>query len=140
MQLETDILDKRWYKFSKFVKQICKYLGGHRKETLFLILNNENQMLDLTIKTKGIHKVSNVLSFVIGQFDMLGELVLCYDEIKRNAKIEGVTFLNKLAHLVVHGVLHLFGYDHITDTDFEKMKIQEIKILKELGFEDPYIA
>jgi probable rRNA maturation factor len=74
---------------------------------------------------------TNVLSFVYQTNPVYGDIVLCAPLI-RDEEI--------WAHLVVHGILHLMGYDHINSTDAKKMESLEIKILKKLGFNNPYLT
>ncbi len=69
----------------------------------------------------------------------LGDLVLCENVVMQEAKAQNKTLEQHWAHLVVHGVLHLQGYDHINDDDALQMESLEIEILKGLGFDNPYL-
>jgi probable rRNA maturation factor len=68
----------------------------------------------------------------------LGDIVLAHQTIAREASAEGKPFAHHLAHLVVHGFLHLIGYDHEKDADAEAMEQTERKILRRLNVPDPY--
>jgi probable rRNA maturation factor len=81
-------------------------------------------------------KATNVLSFPYG--DGRGDVVLCHPVIAREARAQGKTLAAHYAHLVVHGILHLRGYDHEKKRDALRMARREIGILRRLGFPDPY--
>jgi probable rRNA maturation factor len=72
------------------------------------------------------------------EIDYLGDLVICLPVVEREAAEQGKTATQHWAHLLVHGLLHLQGYDHITDTEAEEMENLETGILGKLGFPDPY--
>lgn len=69
----------------------------------------------------------------------LGDLVVCAALVNQQAKQQAKTRLAHWAHLIIHGCLHLIGYDHIHNKDANKMETLEIRLLKELGYENPYI-
>lgn len=71
---------------------------------------------------------------------MLGDIVISLETTAREATLENKTFEDHLSHLVVHGFLHLFGYDHETDEEANQMESLETRILNELGIDDPYDA
>lgn len=102
---------------------------------------DEIQELNKTYRDKD--KPTNVLSFPMDSpeevdLDLLGDIVLCASVIRQEAKQQSKTELEHWAHMVVHGMLHLQGYDHIKDDDAEEMERLEINILSRLGFESPY--
>jgi probable rRNA maturation factor len=87
---------------------------------------------------------TNVLSFpfVVPEGvpnDLLGDLVICAPIVEREAADQGKPVRAHWAHMVVHGMLHLQGYDHIEDADAEIMENREIEILRGLGIENPYL-
>jgi probable rRNA maturation factor len=69
---------------------------------------------------------------------MLGDIILAEETLRREALDLGKPFDDHLTHLLVHGFLHLFGYDHLNDREAEVMEGLEIRILAELGLENPY--
>lgn len=88
---------------------------------------------------------TNVLSFpfeapeiVKLATDPLGDIVICADVINREAKEQGKTARSHWAHMIVHGILHLLGFDHENDRDAKKMESLEIELMKGMGFKDPY--
>jgi probable rRNA maturation factor len=90
---------------------------------------------------------TNVLSFPVesvttrrGTPRMLGDIVIAYETTAREAKAQGKSFEDHLAHLAVHGFLHLAGYDHVEEDEAEKMERLETIILAELAVPNPYAA
>lgn len=90
---------------------------------------------------------TNVLSFPYDappipleddETEYLGDLVICLPVVEREAAEQGKTLTQHWAHLLVHGLLHLQGYDHITDSEAEEMETLETEILGKLGFPAPY--
>ena len=81
-------------------------------------------------------KATNVLSFPYGKGS--GDVVLCHPVIAREARAQGKPLAAHYAHLVVHGILHLRGYDHEKKRDALRMERREVRILRRLGFPDPY--
>jgi probable rRNA maturation factor len=92
---------------------------------------------------RGIDKATNVLSFSAakqppGLPPMLGDIAIAYETLAREADAEGKPALHHLAHLVVHGYLHLMDYDHQTDPEAETMEALERDILRTLLIPDPF--
>ncbi len=87
---------------------------------------------------RGRDYATNVLSFPMQEPDYLGDIVICAEVVAREAGEQHKAPRAHWAHLVVHGVLHLKGHDHIADAEAEKMEGLERKLLYRLGFSDPY--
>jgi len=87
---------------------------------------------------RGKDKPTNVLSFT-ADAPVLGDLAICAPVVAREAREQGKTPATHWAHMVVHGVLHLLGYDHENDRDAERMEARETKILAQLGMPNPYV-
>lgn len=81
---------------------------------------------------------TNVLTFDYTHDPVEADIVICMPVLHREAHEQGKTFRAHLAHLLVHGVLHAQGWDHLTDEEAEKMEAREREILLGLGFDDPY--
>lgn len=86
---------------------------------------------------------TNVLSFPFEcpeevELNLLGDLVICAPVVEREAKQQDKNSKAHWAHMLVHGVLHLLGYDHIKEDEAATMEAREVKILENIGFPDPY--
>lgn len=106
-----------------------------------LVDKAESAELNTTYRSKT--GPTNVLSFpfespIIMEPTLLGDLVICADVVENEAKQQNKTSLDHWAHMVVHGCLHLLGYDHIKDDEAEIMEALEVTILKSLLISDPY--
>ncbi|ANF27887.1 MULTISPECIES: rRNA maturation RNase YbeY [Stutzerimonas] len=110
--------------------------------TIRLVDEPEGRELNRTWRQKDY--ATNVLSFPAevpdGLLDipLLGDLVICVPVLEREAAEQGKTLQAHWAHLVIHGCLHLLGYDHIDDDEAEEMESIERQLLAELGHTDPY--
>jgi probable rRNA maturation factor len=109
---------------------------------LAIVLSDDSAVRLLNRQWRGIDKATNVLSFPTETADgappLIGDIVLAYETIAREARREGKPFAHHLAHLAVHGFLHLNGYDHQRDEDAEAMEQLERRILRRLAIADPY--
>ncbi|MCO1333871.1 rRNA maturation RNase YbeY [Microbulbifer sp. OS29] len=123
---------------------IQKALATHRKEAeLSVRIVDESESQDLNFRYRGKDKPTNVLSFQTDfpaelDLPMLGDLVICAPIVAQEAEQQSKSLLAHWAHMVVHGTLHLLGYDHIEDADAEEMENLETGLLASLGFADPY--
>lgn len=103
---------------------------------------DEDESRALNRDYRGKDKPTNVLSFdgdaVMSAQGVLGDLVICAPVVAREAVEQNKTLREHWAHMVVHGCLHLQGYDHEIEPDARRMEAREIRILKSLGFPDPY--
>ena len=115
--------------------------------TIRIVDEGESQALNHQFRHKD--KPTNVLSFpfeppeeiassLAEEYSFLGDMVICAPIVEKEAREQNKTALAHWAHLVVHGTLHLQGFDHIEEQDAEEMENLEISILKTLGFSDPY--
>lgn len=111
--------------------------------TIRLVDEAESHELNLTYRGKD--KPTNVLSFPFEappgiEMPLLGDLIICRQVVEQEAKEQQKPLEAHWAHMVVHGSLHLLGYDHIEDDEAEEMESLETEIMLALGYEDPYIA
>ncbi len=111
-----------------------------------IVLTDNSGIAALNRDWRGIDKPTNVLSFPASGHKgsessrFLGDIVIAYETLVRECNDEDRKFLHHLAHLTVHGFLHLAGYDHETDVQAEEMEGLESKIMTRLSMPDPYIA
>lgn len=112
--------------------------------TIRLVDEVEGRELNHTWRHKDY--ATNVLSFPaeipegILDIPLLGDLVICVPVVEREAREQGKTLEAHWAHLVIHGCLHLLGYDHLEDEEAEEMEALERELLDELGHPDPYAS
>lgn len=109
-----------------------------------VVLTGDTAIQELNRAWRQIDRPTNVLSFpakpLPGGDRHLGDIVIAHETLAREAHEEGKPFENHLAHLAVHGFLHLVGYDHETDDDAHAMENTERTVLAELSIPDPYSA
>jgi len=110
---------------------------------LCLRLVGTAEMADLNQRFRGRAGATNVLSFEgdaqpDGSIYLLGDVVICAPLVRQEAAAQGKQAAHHFAHLVVHGVLHLAGFDHVAARDARMMERREIAILAGLGIADPY--
>ena len=103
----------------------------------------EEEMAKLNRRYRGRNQSTNVLSFPIEPLpgmctDLLGDIVVCGPVVDREAVIQHKSPMGHWAHMVVHGLLHLFGYNHESDQDAMVMEALEKSVLEGLGYSDPY--
>jgi probable rRNA maturation factor len=113
--------------------------------TVAIKVVGSDEMQSLNKQFRGKDKPTNVLSFPFESFDdiametaILGDIALCADVIETEAKAQHKTLEAHYAHMTIHGILHLLGYDHIEDNEAKRMEALEISCLEKLGYTDPY--
>jgi probable rRNA maturation factor len=118
------------------------------KAEVAVLLADDARVREMNAQWRGKDAATNVLSFPAatatpGPGDTprhLGDIVIAYETVAAEARAENKPFDHHLAHLVVHGFLHLLGYDHLTDDEADHMERQECDILAKLAIPDPYAA
>lgn len=120
---------------------------GHRKAELSVMLCDDKTIADLNARWRGQEKPTNVLSFPAppqgaapGENISLGDIAIAYETLTREADEHGKSVTDHLSHLVIHGFLHLLGYDHLMNDEAERMERLERDILARIGVADPYAA
>ena len=123
-------------------------LAGRVRGELTVRIVDENESAELNSRYRGKKGATNVLSFPASGVEVpatapdellpVGDLVICATVVAREAREQGKTLAAHWAHMVVHGALHLQGYDHETMRDAGVMETRERAVLAELGFPDPY--
>lgn len=137
------MLDAGWRRALPGVERIVRKAAlttlGRRKRSLVVALSNDTEVRKLNARDRRKDKPTNVLSYPSGEKSSLGDIVLARQTVWREARSQGKAAAAHVSHLVVHGTLHLLGYDHETgEADAERMEALERRILKKLGIADPY--
>lgn len=124
------------------------FLQSHGQYTsapeISLRINNAAEMADLNQRFRGREGPTNVLSFPADlptalDYDLLGDIAICAPLVETEARDQGKPVRHHWAHLTVHGVLHLLGYDHQSEFEAQAMERLEIAILEQLNVPNPYI-
>lgn len=107
-----------------------------------VVLTDDSEMRDLNRDWRGNDAPTNVLSFpagkALGEPASLGDVVIAFETAQKEAQEEGISLGDHVSHLVIHGMLHLLGFDHQQDDEAERMEGLEKRALASLGIADPY--
>ena len=117
-----------------------------QRNGLTIRLSNDKDVKAFNLKWKGINKPTNILSFLNnGQsfsfednMTYLGDIIISYDTLIKEAKIAKIDFQDHLSHILIHGILHLKGYTHNKEEDTRIMQNEEKRLLKNLNIKNPY--
>ena len=146
MATHIDIEDPAWAEALADVEAVAlraalAALDGVQADELTLLLTDDETVRDLNRRFRSKDMATNVLSFPavdIPGHAALGDIALAYGVCAREAAEQNKTLADHLSHLVIHGVLHLLGYDHQEDAEAEVMESLEVERLARLGVADPY--
>jgi probable rRNA maturation factor len=154
MTITVEVEDEAWQTLAGLdqlartaVASALSGAGADREEReIALLFTDDQSIAAINADWRGTNKPTNVLSFPAspdmpipeGEPRPLGDIVLSHGVIAREAAEQGKTLHDHTAHLIVHGVLHLLGFDHETDEEAGEMERLETDILKGLGISDPY--
>jgi probable rRNA maturation factor len=160
MMTEIDILVEDWpaANWHALAKDVTGALFAHAEIApivtqadeieIAIRLSSDDEVRQLNARWREKDAPTNVLSFPMddiaaqtlpGQAVMLGDIILAQGVCSREAAKRGITLADHASHLIVHGVLHLLGFDHIDDTQAERMESIERDVMKGLGLHDPYM-
>lgn len=148
MSISIDVEDETWHGIfgveGVVARAIEAVLPADRRG-IDVLLTSDAEMQILNKQWRGKDKTTNVLSFPSpdmpvpeGEVAHLGDIVLAWGAVAREAQDAGITLADHLTHLVVHGTLHLLGFDHEDDADADMMEKKETEILAGIGLADPY--
>ena len=150
--VDVMIQSRRWKAQPRAASIVRKAVAAAAKAAstphaeLAIVLTDDSAIQALNREWRGHDAPTNVLSFPAQQQTRaqrgtpvaLGDIVIAYQTTAREAVAEGKPFRNHLAHLAIHGFLHLLGYDHETDREADAMERLEVRILKRIDVPDPY--
>ena len=136
MKVYINTENKNWKKYNIDFEKIVNaaVLPVYKNSEVSITLVDDKQIRELNNKYRGINKPTNVLSFELGDDMLLGDIFISLPTVKKQAKEAGISVAEHTAHMVVHGMLHLQGFDHIKDNEAKIMENKEIQILKKLGY------
>lgn len=157
VQLHTPEWRKVLRPYTKTVRNVCEAVlaetvGATQGRTyeIAVVLADDAFIRTLNHQYRGKDKPTNVLSFPDEYFlpltanhqpltTSLGDVVLAYETLEREARAQGKSLKAHAIHLLTHGVLHLLGFDHMEEKEAARMEKMEIKILKKQGIANPYL-
>jgi len=138
LSIQDNVNKKKYLKKKDVLRWLNYFITTDSTLTIRIAQLNEVKQLNFTYRK--INKATNVLSFLIASKPLVGDIILCHDIIKTEAKEQKKKLRDHYAHLIIHGCLHLLGYDHELDADANKMEKKEINILKAIGITNPYLV
>jgi probable rRNA maturation factor len=154
MMISIEVEDEAWLALTGLDAlaraAVAAALAGARADAdesdIALLFTSDQAISEINTEWRGQDKPTNVLSFPApedmpipdGEPRPLGDIVLAFGVIGREAAEQGKTLHDHTVHLIVHGALHLLGFDHETDAEALEMERLEAAILKDLGISDPY--
>ncbi|MFP1765104.1 rRNA maturation RNase YbeY [Lonsdalea quercina] len=129
--------------FQRWLEAVLPQFQAKSEVTIRIVDEAESHELNHTYRGKD--KPTNVLSFPFEappevELPLLGDLIICRQVVEQEAAEQEKTQEEHWAHMVVHGCLHLLGYDHIEDSEAEEMESLETEIMQGMGYADPYLA
>ena len=137
LQLPTEVTIAHWAQAA---------LEGYERDVeIGVRIVDESEIIELNQRFRKKAEPTNVLSFPFEdppgtQSDVLGDVVVCAPIVSSQAQIEGKPISAHWAHMVVHGIMHLRGYDHKSAEEADAMEHMETRILESLGYPDPYTS
>ena len=153
MHAEVILDDSRWQSVKDLQVTIKKAMHGVNNLmgddtccplSVTITCMNDSAIQTLNKNFRGHDKPTNVLSFPDGDVDEnsrlhLGDIAIAFETLEREAQEQDKSFHDHFTHMITHGLLHLYGYDHETDEDAEEMESLEVEILEDMGIKNPYI-
>lgn len=147
-EIETLVECDEWQTQIKQIEEYCEKITLHTLKNfeppfgaINILLCDDAKIQNLNLNWRKIDKPTNVLSFEhVGNAAICGDIALAYETCFNEASSQNKSFENHVAHLIVHGVLHLLGYDHIDDEEAVQMETLEAEILQGLGISNPYLV
>lgn len=145
LQIATSAAHPESEQFQRWVDAALESFENNDEDSEILIrLVDDAESAELNQQYRHKSGPTNILSFPFEvpdgmEMDLLGDLVICAPLIAQEAEQQNKSAEHHWAHITVHGVLHLLGYDHVEEQDAEEMEAREIEILRRLGIANPYM-
>lgn len=141
MKVYINYDNKKWKKYNIDFTKIANMVVGKKFQDaeVSITLTDDAEIHALNKMYRNIDKPTNVLSFELGDDILLGDIYISLDTVMREAADAGISVEEHTAHMVVHGMFHLLGYDHLTDDQARVMESKEVAVLKKLGIKNPYV-
>ena len=138
ISIQDMVHKKSILKKTECLKWLVPVIDKNAEITIRIVDSEESKSLNTMYRKKNYS--TNVLSFLIDDTShLIGDIVLCAPVIEKEAFEQAKSIEAHYAHLIIHGALHLYGYDHENKKDADMMESKEIKILSGLGFKNPYL-
>ncbi|MEI6868439.1 MAG: rRNA maturation RNase YbeY [Methylophilaceae bacterium] len=138
ISIQDMVHKKSILKKTECLKWLAPVIDKNAEITIRIVDSEESKSLNTMYRKKNYS--TNVLSFLIDETShLIGDIVLCAPVIEKEAFEQAKSIEAHYAHLIIHGALHLYGYDHENKKDADMMEAKEIKILSGLGFKNPYL-
>lgn len=143
ISVDTIINDDRWNALDVDIQNIIvksrKQLGLKEDANFSILFTADEEIKGFNATYRDKDKPTNVLSFPCEDIEgYVGDIILSYETVKAECKDQNKSFLDHSTHMIVHGFLHLLGFDHIEDDEAEEMEAHEVKILASLNIKNPY--
>lgn len=123
---------------SQFLRWVKAVLNVDTEVTIRIVSANEGRALNAAYRGKDY--ATNVLTFPLTEEPhLMGDIILCAPVVEKEAREQGKDLMAHYAHMTVHGILHLHGYDHETEAQAELMEALEVETLRKLGYANPYL-
>ncbi len=158
-EIEVLVEEERWHECTSsfdFVNEAAKLALSAGKEpalsspvNLSILFSTDKHIRELNKTYRGFDKPTNVLAFpaegnaagtLKDEKTHLGDIILAFETVLKEANEQNKTPASHITHLVIHGVLHLMGYDHTTSSEAMKMEQLEVQLMIKLGLTDPYAS
>ena len=128
---------------TSWVEAALRAINRDKSAQVSICIASKQEITALNERYRNMNKATNVLSFPYEsmpgvEVPLLGDVVVCAEVVNEEAQQQNKALPQHWAHMVVHGLLHLLGYDHIDDNDAQIMESVEIQVLSNLGFSNPY--
>lgn len=136
--VEIFVIDQRWRRLVPHVERLARRAAAAGGGAGSIVLDNDLRVRRLNARHRGKNKPTNVLTFETPAGIAGGDIVLALETVRREALAAGRLPRHHLAHLVVHGALHLRGHDHHGVGEARRMEMQEARILHRLGVPNPW--